>query len=457
MKLSPRRLLYALLLVWLFFSLAPRPGFSAAAEEYVYYAYVPAGSHPAGIGNYSYLDIVGLQDSTHVEVYNLTTRGLVNSTTVNQMELYTVLVPDESYVKVVADKRVVAAVSGGGVYNFGGNTFYPAATGGLIGKEFIFMAFPSEYRHAIFAYEDAQVTIYNSTGGQVYSTTLSAYNFEVLPYTVLAMRGLYRVESTGRITVSTWTGNAFTFVPSPRGGYVGRAFYASPVAWEGGVLMVFAYEDAHVKAVDPTVPSWAAALWPVLDADVKAGEYLFVRTGDKNLLIVSTGAISLLAGDTQGGNAPGQLGDDIAQAGLRANEEFNFYAPTTAVVFASRDVRATLDGQMAVFARGSYTLLTPGYHRLAAEGPLLVEVVGSDQGFDDWGTYLLCEQDLAAAFDLPPPPASLLSGSGMPLMLFLAPIIALPVVAVILVVLLLLRRRRRALGRGKPGPAPNRS
>ena len=84
---------------------------SSDSDSYVYYGYAPAC-------NVTRLDIVGFNDTTHVEIYDLTAQTLLASATVNRMGLYTYEVTEslgsseDLYFKVVADKPVAACLSG---------------------------------------------------------------------------------------------------------------------------------------------------------------------------------------------------------------------------------------------------------------------------------------------------------------------------------------------------------
>jgi hypothetical protein len=145
----------------------------AADGQYVFYGYAPStivnytevedGSIIPNFTRFpASLDIVGINDTTQVEVYDLTSMGLLASKTIDRMELWTVqlgsretgeTVPqaEEAYVKVVSDKLVAVHLGGGpgrpfqgggggGLVVYGSFVFYPSTDGGFAGEEFIFMA-----------------------------------------------------------------------------------------------------------------------------------------------------------------------------------------------------------------------------------------------------------------------------------------------------------------------------
>lgn len=416
--------------------------------EYVYYGYAPSSSQTPEIGDNAYLDIVGVNDTTRVYVYDLVRGKEIWSGVLNRMELKSPLIPFETYFKVVSDKPIAASISGGRVYSFGGNTFYPATSRGFVGKEFIFMALPTAYTHIIFAFEDSEVKIFNATGAEQKRLKLSSYSYAHHPKDFFfAARSVYRVVSTGNIMISTWTGNAITFLPSATGGFVGRIFFGAPIAWFAGSIMVFAYEDSSIRAIDLASPAWFMALWPTVKRDLKAGRYFYQKTEDRRLLIESTGDISVLCGDTQDGDDPKWFGDDIAIAATRPNQEFHFYAPTKAIIFAYKDTSATIDGYSWYIPKDTFIELGPGYHTLKADETLIIQVVGTGivpPGFDDWGSCLLAPQDVEVSHTVPKPPQRDFT---------VYPIIGGPIVAAaLLTAFIWVKRRRRRLAKLQLNP-----
>ena len=372
---------------------------TSTQEGYVYYGYVPASNPPE-----AYLDVVGISDLTNVWVYDLMDGSLITSTAIRRMELYTYIVPSERYLKVVSDKPIAVSIS---CVRFVGDTFYPSIDGGFAGKEFIFMAFPTQLvlggthygTNTFYAIEDCEVAVYNATGSEVSMFRLSAYSYKDM---VLLGRSVYRVVSTGRIMICIAVGNGLTFLPSVTGGFVGNIFFSSLRAWERGALMVFAQKESFVEAVNMMAPSWASALWPPLKNNLKAGQYLYKSLGmDARLVIMGREDISILSGDTQGGDGPQWLGDDIAIAGVKGGEDFYFYAPTKAIVFSPRDSLTIIDNETISMPRDTYIELQAGYHRLKGDQTLILQVCGVDGGFDDWGSYLISPQGVEVSYPQP--------------------------------------------------------
>lgn len=395
------------------------------AAEYAYYAYVPS--------NTSSLDIVGIQDPTRVVVYDLATGKELVEFTVGRMELRSFTPANDTYLKVVSDGAVAPSLSASGAFSsFGGNVFYPATTGGFVGRDFVFMAFYTFFRHNIFTLEDADVTVYDATGHEVQRLALKAHTTEPLG---LNARAVYHITSTGNVLISTWTGNAFTYLPSLTGSFVGRMFYAYPGG--AGLTMVFANEDVKVKAIDPTAPGLQTQLFPTLSKELKAGESFYQSVSERLIFIESTGDISVLTGDMQGGGNPENLGDDISILGARPDQELRFYAPTKALLFAPRDLRAEVDGLLSVIPKDALRELGQGYHVVKADGPVIIEVLGRDEGFDDWGAYLVSSQDLEATYPAPQPPQT-----DQTAYLSVAAVTTL-VIALLAVLTFVMKRRRR--------------
>ncbi len=115
-----------------------------------YYTYVPADS---------LLELVGYNSSTRVDVYNVSAQPpkLIASLTVDRMELRTLKVPGETHLKVVADKPLHVSLHSNS--SFGGCAYYICTSGGFLGREYIFAALPTEYKHVVFAVDRCTVRI----------------------------------------------------------------------------------------------------------------------------------------------------------------------------------------------------------------------------------------------------------------------------------------------------------
>jgi len=506
------RLVSPILLVIIVATVAGGLRFSAVQAEqpqrYVYYGYAPptVGNYTTTVDdvavvNYTRvparLDIVGVYDDTHVEVYNLSTGSLIASRTMNRMELYTISlgsrwsgreVPSggENYVKIVSDKVVSVCLSGlagetagafegRGFGTVGFSTFYPSVEGGFFGKEFIFLAAPtwwmpkalSEERNVyhIFSVEQSHVDIYDSAG-KVEGVDVAANSFAKVS---LSNWTVYRLISTGRVLVGAFTTESFLYLPAATGGFVGRTFYGilggfqhtEPSRTDRESLVVIAEEDSDVSAIDIRRPGIQIALsGPDVKKHLAAGELWFNSTlvSETPARIDSTGDISVLMG--KGGShwgtlwlteqtGAGQMGDAVTFAGARAGQRFSFFAPTEAVVFAPTALSMEIDGEPYTFGEDDHITLLSGVHTIRADHPVIVEVLGQtslqlgpvNTVYDSWGGYLISPQMLELTYPAPPP----LGGVGELVMYVGGGAAA---VVVVLAALMALRRR------GKPKAAP---
>jgi len=416
-------------------------------QRYVFYGYAPptVGNYTlpgAAATNYtqvpSRLDIVGIYDNTHVEVYNLTTKSLIASRTINRMELYTLLLGSRwsgrevpaaggSYVKVVSDKIASVCLSGlagdfnsilagggagpggAGLFvfdNYGFSTFYPSIEGGFFGKEFIFLStptwwMPSPYAfernvYHIFGVEQSHVDIYNSTG-KVAGIDIAANSFAKIS---LSNWTVYRLVSTGRVLVGAFTTESFLSLPAATGGFVGRAFYGilagnqwgEPSRTDRESLVVLAEEGSDISVYDVRRPGIQIALsGPDVKRSLAAGELWFNSTlfSEIPVRIDSTGNISVLMGN--GGwhwgtlhltglhlsVSPEQMGDAVAFVGARAGQRFSFYAPTEAIIFAPTDLLVEIDGEPYTLREDDHITLPSGVHTIRPDHPVIVEVLGA--------------------------------------------------------------------------------
>lgn len=378
---------------------------SARGAEYVYYGYVPYMPgvllRVAGVN----LDVVGVNYSTKVSVYDLPTGREVGLRVINRMENYTLSIPFGTYFKVTSDKPVVASIASFGRF---GHSFYPSTSGGFVGREFIFMARAPEEpetEYKIFAFEDAEVVIYDSAGRQAHRTKVSSYS---IGRASLKPGAVYRVASTGRIMFSVWSRDGFTLSPSSTGGFIGRRFYGNLA--RAGVFIFFAHEESLVKAYEYN-PLGVMAPRPTIERRLKPGEHYWERFRPPvSLFIESSGDISVLCGDTHVDNMePRFVGDDISVIGVKADQKLNFYAPAEAVVFAPKDLKALIDGEEVSIPKDGFYVLGPGHHDLKANSTVILQIVGAGWGFppvfNDFGSILPSLQDVEASYTVPEPPA----------------------------------------------------
>jgi len=463
--------------------------------EYVYYGYVPPTSlslfpsdHNRSVEVYTDLasinmstwqppriDIIGINDTTHVEIYNLTDKTLMESLVVNRMQLHSLVLPNETYFKVVSDKIVAVGLSGGGrpkwsnTLSGGFVVFYPSTDGGFSGREFIFKAMPSSWEptiyvverdvYHVFGVETSHVTIYDAHQDRVGEVDVQANSFKSVP---LTSGEVYRVTSTGRILIEGAAMETFKYLPSLTGGFVGQHFEGTVqnVAASGNFvsMMVIAQEESEVSIYDMSKPSWLISLsGPDLKKRLAAGESWFISStlAGKPVRIESTGDVTVLMG--RGGwywGTPGQLnitlpynlGDDISFIGATPGQTLSFYAPTEAIIFATQDVSITIDGVPTMMKKDERQNIFSGQHTVSANATVIVEILGSANiwsaahqriGFDNWGTYIMPSQGLRVSYAPPPP----IGGLGE-LVIYISVGAA---VTVMILALLLFRRRKRPL------------
>ncbi|MDH5440270.1 MAG: hypothetical protein OEY31_06670 [Candidatus Bathyarchaeota archaeon] len=499
--MRPSKVLMLLLLCTALFLGVSPSGVSAAGEAYVYYGYAPPTvlnlttmEDDIPVYNYtaipSQLDIIGINDTTTVEVLDLSTGDVVSSTTLDRMEVHTVYLGtrvssttesdvEGTYFKVVADKKVAVLLSGGSP-NIYRAVYYPSTDGGFAGNEFIFKAVNGTWEPVIYVWEwditvifgveSAHVKVFDGAGNTLHEFDVSANSYGRLK---LVSGKVYRVVSTGRIMISTVSRECFAYGPSATGGFVGRSFYGvmSGVGggdtWAGSFqsFVVIAQEDCEISAYSLLKPELQRGLGADLAKSLEAGEVFLDTSFDQQtpLRIDSTGDIMVIFGrgdyawglpEAEPVLSPGNLGDDVSAIPVEADREVSFFAPTGAVIFAPESLSIVIDGALISMKADEYRALMGGSHTIQSSAPVIVEVlsdantragVGAGVGeswatvhyrFDNWATYLTPTQTLEVTYP-PPPPA----GSLTELYTYIGGGVSAAVIAVVALVIL---RRRRA-------------
>ena len=466
----------------------------AADGAYVYYGYAPPTvlnlttmEDDVPVYNYTalpaQLDIIGINETTTVEVFDLSTGDVVSSATLDRMDVHTVYLgarvssttePDVegTYFKVVADRKVAVLLSGGSPQIYRA-TYYPSTDGGFAGREFIFKAvngtwepviYVGEYDVTIiFGVEPAHVEAYDDAGIKLDEFDVSANGYKRIP---LTSGKVYRVVSNGRIMIASVSRECFTYVPSATGGFIGRSFYGV-MSGVGGVdifsgsyesFVIMAQEDCEVSIYSLLKPEWQRALGPDLEKTLEAGEVFFDTSFDQQtpLRIESTGNIAVLLGrgprwwgtpSTSAVTFPENVGDDVSSLAVEGNMEVSFFGPTGAVIFAPESLSIVIDGALISMRADEYRVLMGGTHTIQSSARVIVEVLSDsnaiasanggnvDHRFDNWATYLPHTQSLEVTYSPPPPPGTLTE-------LFTYVGVGVSAAAVAVVGLLLLRRRR---------------
>ena len=481
-------LLYACLLaVLIALSITQVRTVLAADDQYVFYGYAPTTKGTIALSKPTVnatefltggirLFIIGTSDGTDVEVYDLADNALLDSTIVNAMEVYELTLENETFFKVVSDKMVSALLEGGAPRIWttshqhpaeGYSTFYPSIEGSFIGREFVFLATKTFWVPMIYTYEEdlyhfygleqAHVTVYDATG-----ETAADFDVDARSSSRIKLKSgeVYRAVSTGNIMILATHEDAFTYLPSLTGGFAGKHFMATRPGstWAGDkqTTLVIAQEDSEVSVYDLTRPGWQIAMsGPDVKDSIAAGEIWFSTEMEANkpVGVESTANVAILFGGggyqwgtsyTEPFQEPQNMGEDISFLAVNAGEEISFYAPSMAIIFATDESIAEVDGVAGTMEKDGYRILLEGFHKARADKPLVIEVLGDantyssadvEHGYEDWGSYLIPVQSIGLAFPEPPP----IGGMGELLTYIIGGVVA--VVAVVVIVVVLRRRR----------------
>lgn len=471
------------LLVCIIASLVPAEA-QVSSSEHVYYGHVPpqtgvfgwvdeliSGSvtdYNVSFG-YVILDVVGLEDGTSIEVWDIFLNQMIHSSVIERFEKKVIYIYAGTFFKIRSSKRIAALLNGGfNVFNFyfsdpaGASTFYPAVTGGFRGREFIFNAAPGThpqgysadrvgYNFYLMALEEADWSLSDrvegwSTGGHLAprgkrSMTLQSRVTHQGYHGGAGYDVVFQLSTSGDVEVSCCALGDFVAVPAITGGYVGRLFYA-PIAVtmeEAGrtaAFIVVPLEEGGVTIYDTELNVIATRTFT--ESEVENMEYWYheLGIGRFDLIAESTGDVTFMVGQTEEVADIDHLGDDITFIGSRPNQEIRFYAPTRAVIFAPENLTVTIDGGAPIqIAKDEFRLLDAGVHSVVADKHVIVEILAAGSFWDDWGSYLIEPADLDVSFQAP---EDFLTGQ-----LNYTTYVAAAAVAVILMLAFILLKRRR--------------
>jgi len=430
-----------------------------ASPAYTYYGYAPPSnfsgldSHPEAGPNFRrgwirdpitnlfikdyghvdngtcYLDIIGYNDSTTVKIFDVTkpTPVLLESFTINRMELHNTTIPAKTYFKVVSDKPVAVMAGGGNTYGSGFNLFYPSTDGGYAGKEFIFMAIEDRGRTerpapgtTIHAIEDAHVKIYDDEGKLVFEKTVKANTTRTLR---LVSRKVYRAISTGRILLGVWSQHTVKAVPSPMGGFKGTYFFVIQDANTHGapqwsaMFIINQEKPSHVKIIK--IGTGAV----LTEKDLNPRELWFVTSHDVDfmtvpVMVTSTNNIILISGNVYSMSPiPVNMWNDVTVIGIRPNDPTTIYVISSAVAFSPEaTAKVTVGGISTTIPKGRFLELPGGLITITSNATLIVEIIsmptttfpstGEPQtievlALDSWGTYLPTAEGVKLTYPKP--------------------------------------------------------
>jgi len=368
--------------------------FSPSAEdEFVYYGRVPSNIQDR---TEAQLYIVGNQDATTVTVLSLPGLEILAEFIVDRLEKKTVAIPGGMLFKLVSDKPATAILAGGeGVEDGSASiaTFYTSVEGIYLGREFVFMAFSEKASdvHTVYALEDAEITIFDSSEVEARNLELPANGFE--DFSLNAFQ-VYRLVSTGNVMLQSfselapigWMTNwSSHIIPSPEGTFVGRYFYArgiNPGFQAGGVepalnFTFAAGQEAQLKIYDLKKEA------KVADEEIMAGENRSLHFSEQHLFIESSNPTTLTLFANGGG---------LMAAGLKAGEAAYLRVPSEeSFLFASYDetVISVDDAKVSLSADNVFQL-PMGLHKIEADKTVVLVMVdyGSDPYLTSFGACL---------------------------------------------------------------------
>ncbi len=454
-----------------------------ASAEHVYYGYVPPSTDIENIDelingeirNYTpppgtaLLDIIGTEDNTKVEVYDISTGEKIVSITVDRLEKKTLFIPYGTYFKVVSNKRVIAHLVGGNdgpSMDRGEAGFYPSVEGGFRGKEFIFIPMSvsdsyvtghsNGYNAYILGLTKADFELVDSSGVWSSKSTVDQHGAKMyllwgrINHGDAAMGAgnsmIFHLTASDDVMVASMNSGALIAVPAVTGGFVGKLFLA-PVhmSFRPGVgtagLLIIPCEPGKVEIYDASSGEKVAEK-SFSESDVAQNTYWFRKFGqtrEKEYIIKSTGNIVVYTGVTDGSEDPQDMGPDVTIVGARPNELIKVFVPTIGIIFAPEDVKVTIDGVMRRLKKDEFTLLDMGVHSIKADAPIIIELVCTKGTPWAWGEYLIEPADILKSYEIPEGFGEIKAGLNITMIVG----IAVVVIIVALAVFIMMRRRRR--------------
>ncbi|RJS89741.1 hypothetical protein CW705_07125 [Candidatus Bathyarchaeota archaeon] len=339
------------------------------------------------VRDYGVLLVVGNWNSTHCWLYELPTNRLLRSFSLNRFELKAIKLPNETFFKLVSDKIVSAVIKGGAfvnrvvadTYNADVSTYYLSTNGSYVGKEFIFPATLSEEEftpYRIFSIDSAKVEVYEN-GSLLKSFDLPA-NSVVSFYPKNG--SVCYVKSTGYIMVSAFHFAESCFIPSVKGGFVGKVFYASGARRQGGrgeaffrsYTYISGVEDAKARIFDVKGGKW------VREVEIPAGSASTLKTDDlspatwetSSYILYSDNPVTLMYvsnSTVEGG---------VSIFGLKAGQEAVVVIPEgESYIFAAEDCLVEIGDLKYRLATDQIKRIPQGVYPIRTTGTIIVEVV----------------------------------------------------------------------------------
>ncbi len=409
--------------------------------EFIYYVHVPPSSTMSSFDemvngtrktiipppNTALLDVIGLNDDTHVKIWDLNKGELLYFLTLDEGEVKSVFITCNSSVKVVSDKRVLVYASGGEQYpNLGTTCIYPSAEGGFRGREFLILpaTIPDpllaegsmSYNLLIMSLNDSSFELEDLNGSKLDQGSIMRYGMKGYRLWCRVRHGcrdrgigssqLFRLRSSYDVLLFSLGTDGFIVAPALSGGFVGNLFFIPVCAGVMTPKSTPMIVIVPAKACDVVILSRELKILGTKkfsEEDVLNSAYWVYRPKelDEPLIIKSSGNITVLVGSAYGSESPEYLGDDIAFMGIRAGEEAGFFAPTAAILFAREDTDVLLDNRSMRLEADKPLMIGGGVHYLKANKSVIIEILGASAGWRSWGAYVPSFNDIEISYQLP--------------------------------------------------------
>jgi len=298
----------------------------------------------------------------------------------------------------------------------------------------------------VFAIENSVVEVRDSDDEVLQTVSIGANSSKRLN---LFINKLYRIRSTGRIMISSWTSASFTACPGYMGGYAGQVFFSNPYqsALLGSPVLVIVCQElpARVEVYDLDAGSL------VIEKSLEPREMWFINRDVADLegvrlMIESDEEIIVYAGSTlvpEGTpDSPGQIAKGIAFVTVRADRPTTIFGVSDAYVFSPNgNAELRIDGLKMTVPRGSYKNIPAGQITVTSNETVIIQSISdvnyfveastmySRAGLRGFATYLLPANRLEVTY--PPPKRSEggpTGGSGINMM-FVGAAVAIAAVA----------------------------
>jgi hypothetical protein len=369
---------------------------SASARAETYY-----GLNPNTQGQ---LSVVGFVNNTTYEVRALPGNALVTSGVVNRLSRVNLSLNTTTTFKLVTNQPVLA-VLGFDCCNYSGSFFYPVEDGRkFYGTKFVITQMANGGSQLVlFARDASTVTVKDSLGTVVAtSPALLAGQRWVIPG--LVNGATYALTSTGVVAVQSSSGNGNTAVPpvpTAANGQLedcnsdrGVAFNFATYGWDRGAFALF-NNGASAITFSLTDLSTGSAVAGFTNVSVAANTTYYSGTtaglGTGAFKLVATGAVSVWAGDTEGGNAVEWMGDDLTTNMGFHGMSFRLNSQTAGgTLFSSAaGTVVTVNGGAATTlgVDGTLTLAANANDVVTASKPVSIQTIGGN-GLNDWAIAL---------------------------------------------------------------------